>query len=329
MADAAARIAPPFQGQPPMPSSGIRLRVREIMEADHEGVARLLARGFQRPVWYYARALERLSRHPTPPGRSKYGFLMEADGVPVGAVLLIFSTLRSGETTHVRCNVTSWYVEPPYQSYAAAFTSRALRHKDVSYINISARPVARPIIKAQGFQLYSRGQYVAIPALRAGPAEGLVRICGMHTAPDARFEMTDWELLSAHAGFGCMCLWCVTRERAYPFIFLPRVFKRVLPGVQLIYCRDIDDLVRFAGPLGRFLAARGKLIIAIDSNGPIAGLPGRYIEGKSPRFFKGPAPPRLGDISYTQAAMFPWPWPASCDDRTPARDVEIEAATTP
>lgn len=325
MADAAERTAPLFHA--PMPSPGVRLRVREIMEPDREGVARLLARGFQRPVWYYARALERLSRHQTPPGRSKYGFLMEADGVPVGAVLLIFSTLRSGENTHTRCNVTSWYVEPAYQSYAAVFTSRALRHKDVTYINVSARPAARPIIKAQGFQLYSGGQYVAIPALRAG-ASGLVRICGIHAAHDARFETTDRELLSAHAEFGCMSLWCVTRESAHPFIFLPRVFKRVLPGVQLIYCRNIDDVVRFAGPLGRFLALRGKPVIAIDSNGPIAGLPGRYVEGKSPRFFKGPAPPRLGDISYTQAAMFPWPWPRSCDDQTPALNVAGEFAKT-
>jgi hypothetical protein len=318
MADTAGQTAPLSQPQPPMPCYGIHLRVREIMEADHEGVARLLAKGFQRPVWYYARALERLSRHPTPPGRSKYGFLMEADGVPVGAVLLIFSALQSGENTQIRCNVTSWYVEPAYQSYAAVFTSRALRHKDVTYINVSARPAARPIIKAQGFQPYSHGQYVAIPALRVGRTDDPVRICWTDTSPDARFETADQELLSAHEEFGCMCLWCVTAQRAYPFIFLPRLFKRVLPGVQLIYCRDIEDLVRFAGPLGRFLAARGKLVIAIDSNGPLPGLPGRYIEGKSPRFFKGPVPPRLGDITYTQAAMFPWPWATGSDDQPPA-----------
>ena len=44
-------------------SSSGRLRVREITEADHEQVARLLAKGFQRPVWYYAQALSRLSQH--------------------------------------------------------------------------------------------------------------------------------------------------------------------------------------------------------------------------------------------------------------------------
>jgi hypothetical protein len=325
MAETARLTAPLFRRQPPLPPfSGVHLRAREIAEADHDAVATLLARGFQRPVWYYARALEQITRHPTPPGRPKYGMLMEADGVPVGAVLLIFSIRRSEGNTYTQCNVTSWYVEPAYKSYAAVFMSRALRHRDVMYINISARLAARPIIIAQGFQCYSRGQYVAIPPLHLRSTDSTMKICGIDTIPDARFETTDQELLKAHAGFGCMSLWCVTRERAYPFVFAPRRLKRILPGMQLIYCRDVDDLVRFAGPLGRFLAARGKLVIAIDANGPIAGLPGRYFEGKWPRFFKGPEPPRLGDISYTQAAMFPWPWPAGGADQLPAPDAASE-----
>ncbi len=306
MSDAAALTAAPAQAPPPAP--GVRLRVREITVDDHDAVARLLAKGFVRPVWYYAEALRRLSRHATPPGRPRYGFLMEADGVVVGAVLLIFSTLQSGGNTCTRCNVTSWYVEPPYRSYAAVFTSRALRHTDVTYINISARPAARPVVLAQGFRCYSHGQYVTVPALHFGASDGPARICGIDEAPAVPSQASDQELLAAHAAFGCLSLWCVTPERAYPFVFLPRLFKRVLPGVQLIYCRDIADMVRFAGPLGRHLAARGKLLVSIDANGPIAGLRGRYVEGKSPRFFKGPTPPRLGDIAYTQAAMFAWPW---------------------
>ncbi len=312
MAEAALVLDPDRPGSPPV-SPGPRLRVREITEADHAEVALLLARGFERPVWYYAEALRRLSRHAMPPGFPRYGLLMEADGKPVGAVLLIFSTVRSADQTQTRCNVTSWYVEPAYTSYAAIFASRAFRYKDVTYINISARPAARPIIRAQGFRPYSRGQYVAVPAFHSAPPEGPAKICEADTPLDVPFEASDRKLMLAHAEFGCMSLWCVTRERAYPVVFVPRVFKRLLPGVQLIYCRDVNDLVRFAGPLGRYLALRGKFVISIDSNGPIPGLIGKYIEGKSPRFFRGLLPPRLGDIAYTQAAMFPWPWPGGID----------------
>jgi hypothetical protein len=215
--------------------------------------------------------------------------------------------MRVEDNTQTRCNVTSWYVEPTYKAYAALLPSRALRHKNVTYINVSARPAARPIIKAQGFQTYTCGQYFSFPALHLPSAETHVRITDFEILPDAQFELSDYELLFAHAEYGCMSLWCVTRERAYPFIFLPRLFKRMLPGVQLIYCRDVDDLIRFAGPLGRFLALRGKLAVSIDSNGPMPHLIGKYFSNKSPRFFKGPASPRLGDIAYTQPAMFPWP----------------------
>jgi hypothetical protein len=309
MSDAEGLTVPQLQIQPASLSAGVNLRVRDIADADHGAVAQLLAKGFQRPVWYYAEALTRLSRHPTPPGRPRYGLMMEADGVVVGAVLLIFSTLPSAGGACTRCNVTSWYVEPAYKTYAAVFMSRALRHKDVTYINISARPAARPVALVQGFRCYSNGQYVAVPALLLRSAGGSpARICGIDAVPDAPFEASDRELLAAHEEFGCISVWCVTPERAYPFVFLPRRLKGVLPGAQLIYCRDVEEVVRFARPLGRFLASRGMIILSIDSNGPIAGLPGRYVEGKSPRFFKGPNPPRLGDIAYTQGAMFPWPW---------------------
>src|SRR5579871_3603640 len=130
MSDTRGLTASRIRTPPPSPPGRVNLRVREITESDREAVARLLAKGFQRPVWYYAEALRRMSRHPRPPDLPKYGLIMEADGVVVGAVLLIFSTLRSGGNAHTRCNVTSWYVEPEYKPYAAVFTSRALRHKD-------------------------------------------------------------------------------------------------------------------------------------------------------------------------------------------------------
>ena len=73
---------------------------------------------------------------------------------------------------------------------------------------------------------------------------------------------------------------------------------------QLVYCRDIDDFVRFARPIGRFLALRGRPLIIIDANGPIRGLVGHYFAGRMPRYFRGPERPRLGDLAYTEAALF-------------------------
>jgi hypothetical protein len=77
----------------------------------------------------------------------------------------------------------------------------------------------------------------------------------------------------------------------------------VVPFAYLAYCRRLDDFVRFAGPLGRFLAKRGFPFVVLDANGPIEGLIGKYSDG-APKYFKGPDQPRLGDIAYTERVMF-------------------------
>jgi hypothetical protein len=291
----------------PMPVAfGSRLRSREIADGDLETLAKFLGRGLGYPSQYFLRVLNRLAEHPTPAGFPKFGCVLETEERIVGAILLIFSTIWSDDAPAVRCHVTSWCVEPEFRPYATLFFSKALRYPHVTYINISATPATRAIIKAQGFLQYSKGQFVAFPVLNvwSKSKENRVKIVAGDKNPNARFEPHDLDLLKAHSKYGCICLWCETPERAYPFIFHQRLSKRFLPVVQLVFCRDIQDFVRFALPLGLYLAARGRLPVLIDSNGPIRGLVGKYIDGIQPRYYKGPNP-RLGDLSYTQRVMFP------------------------
>ena len=78
----------------------------------------------------------------------------------VGAILMICSALRAGGTLAPRCNLSSWYVEPAFRTYAPLLVSHALRHKDVTYLNVSAAPHTWPIIEAQGFSRYSEGLFI-------------------------------------------------------------------------------------------------------------------------------------------------------------------------
>ena len=55
---------------------------------------------------------------------------------------------------------------------------------------------------------------------------------------------------------------------------------------------------------GRFLLLRGRPFVLIDANAPIRGLLGKYFQGRMPKYFKGPDRPRLGDLAYTETAMF-------------------------
>jgi len=285
-------------------SSPSKIRARQIIDADIPAVVDLLAKGFSRrgrPYWQ--RALERLERHPTPAKYPKYGYALEVDGRIGGVVLLIFTTPRANANRVTWCNVSAWYVDPAYRAYATILTYPALTHKDVTYLNISPAKHVQPIIERQGFVRYTDGQFLAFPLLsRAEDTQ--TRIVSGAEHPDSRFDQADRDLVRSHLEYGCIGFWCVTSERAYPFLFVPRLVRRVVPCVQLIYCPSIEDLVRFARPIGRFLTLHGRPLLLVDSNGPVAGLIGHYFAGRSPKYFRGPNRPRVGDLTYTEAAIF-------------------------
>jgi hypothetical protein len=287
-----------------MVSSVPAIRCRQIDEGDVPAVAELLTRGFpnrNRQFWYHA--LDQLTRREPPPDLPKYGYLLETDGVMVGAILLICSAMRTGGTLSTRCNLSSWYVEPAFRAYAPLLVSQALRHKEATYLNVSAAPHTWPIIEAQGFSRYSEGTFICLPALSAGSSAGKVEVLDAQQPPAANFDPTEQEMLVQHAEHGCVSLWCVTATDASPFVFRPRLVKGFVPCAQLIYCRDIADFARFAGPLGRYLARQGRPIVVVDANGSIPGLLGIFRRGSKPKYFKGPQRPRLGDLAYTEYAI--------------------------
>jgi hypothetical protein len=280
------------------------IRCRQIGEADIHAVATVLGRGFpNRSREFWLRALDRLAGHEPPLGLPKYGYLLESGNDPVGAILLIFSTMHEGEKFTTRCNLSSWYVEPAFRAYATLLVSHALRHKDVTYLNVSAAPHTWPIIEAQGFSRYCDGIFIAMPSLQGLFKNTDVKVFGAGQKPAVGFDPFDQEILSRHAEHGCISLWCETAERAYPFVFCPRLVKHALPCAQMIYCGDIADFVRFAGPIGRYLACRGKPFVIVDSNGTIPGLVGTFRRGSMAKYFKGPQRPRLGDLAYTEYAV--------------------------
>jgi hypothetical protein len=285
-----------------------KIRCRRIGDADAERVVALFTRGFgpRRTRQFWERVIARLAARAAAADAPGYGYLLESEGAAVGAILQIFSTLRGGaqEKPTTRCNVSSWYVDPAFRSYAPLLVSQALKQKGVTYLNISSIPHTRPIVEAQGYLRFSNGVFVALPCLSRAPAGLQARIIAADAQPQAPFDEHERELLRDHANYGCMSLWCETPARAYPFVFRARRIKGLISCAQRIYCRDVADFVRFARPLGAYLAWRGRPLVILDANGPIPGLVGKYFDQTMPKYFKGPAPPRLGDLAYTETALF-------------------------
>jgi hypothetical protein len=285
-----------------------RIRCRQIAKTDFGAVIDLLNRGFpERGRRYWQRGLERQEARPLAPSYPRYGYLLENDGAVVGVVLLLFASLDIGGKIAPRCNLSSWYVEPAFRSQAPLLISIALRHKDVTYLNISPATHTWATVEAQGFKRYSEGQFLALAALGASvPGLRISQIrSGVLTPPEP--AMPEAELLATHAGYGCVSLVCTIPEGSFPFIFRPFIPRKGLlrvPCAQLVYCRDIKDFVRFAGPLGRFLLGRGCLLVTLDANGPIGGLIGAFRRSWGPKYYRGPEAPRLGDLAFTEIVFF-------------------------
>jgi hypothetical protein len=311
--DAAAKraspiVSPGLSATPGVAAAAAAVRCRPITLPDLEAVGALLKKGFgrQRSRLFWRNMLNALGTRPTPAGMPQYGYLMEVGSRPVGVLLALSSTIHAGTTSFTRCNLSSWYIEPEFRPYGSLLSSRVLRHKAVTYINISPAPETWPLLEAQGYRRYSQGLFMSVPLLSAKRSTDVEMIdaAAAGTALDAVTDPFEREVLFDHLKSSCVSVWCKADGFLYPFVFTRRVVWRTVPCFQLVYCRNIKDFVRFARPLGRYLARRGRPLVLIDADAPVEGLIGRYFPDVRPKYFKGPHRPRLGDLAYTEASLF-------------------------
>jgi hypothetical protein len=286
-----------------------QLRCREISETDIDAVAELLTRGFVgRSREYWTQGLRRQAAREVPKRYPRFGYMLDIGGLPVGVLLLLYTTrTENGETT-VYCNLSSWYVEPAFRNYAALLTKIAQKNKEVTYINISPATWTWPIIETQGFNSYCSGLFFSIPALSRGRSGMTIETVSPETRAIEGLAASDIELLTRHARYGCLSLVCRTvGGNALPFVLQPvRIRKGWIapPAMQLIYCRDIAEYVQCAGAIGRLLIRLGKISVILDANARVPGLAGIYTRWRGRKYFKGPHRPRLADLTDTELVLY-------------------------
>jgi hypothetical protein len=281
------------------------VRRREIGAHDIDRTVDLLTSGFgmhRRKRTFWERALARMAAHRTPSGYPKYGYLLECNGTPVGVALMIYSTIVVDGRPRIRCSMSSWYVQPAFRLYGGQLTSCVFRQKEVTFVNITPDPRSFPALEAMGYRRYCTGRFVAAPMLSASPAGAGVRMATTELSVGADLSAFEIQLLLDHRDYGCISVTCEAAGQRHPFVFQRRC-RGLLSFAYLAYCRDVADFVRLAGPLGRFLALRGMPLVVADADGPIAGLIGRYSDGH-PKYYRGPDPPRLGDLAYSERVLF-------------------------
>jgi len=276
---------------------------REIAEKDFSILANLLARGFPRHgARFWQDVLWRLSTRRTPTGFPRYGFLLESHNTIVGVVLTLFREVDIDKTSTIRCNLSSWYVEPEFRCYASLLQPRGPAYSNVTFVNITPARHTLPLLKVQGFTQYSSGLFFAMPTAR-GPWNALVELFSADIGAESNLGTAVGDLLREHTSCGCISVTCRYRNAWYPFVFKKWKPIHGIPSVYLVYCQDVEEFVRFAGPLGRFLAWRGFPLVVLDAVGPLAGLWGKFVSDQ-PKLFKGPNMPRLGDLAFSERALF-------------------------
>jgi hypothetical protein len=280
---------------------------REIGLDDFPVIADLLRIGFpNRSRLYWEEGLRRFAAYTTrPDGVPKFGYLLASGGVPVGVLLLIFSSSVDEGTPRLRCNVSSWYVRPEFRTYASLLPLRAIKNSAVTYINVWPAENTLPTITAQGFTKGAGGYFVGVPALSRVRRDVKIWSRPEEWAQSKFISAAELRLLSDHEKFDCICLWCETKTEGRPFIFRRRVSRHVrLPCAMHIYSHSLDDLKVFAGPIGRFLALRGLPVMLVGSETAPEGIIGKHFPERLQIYFRGPLRPRGSDLSYTDAALF-------------------------
>lgn len=276
-----------------------------MSEADIEAAATLLSVGFpQRSRWEWLAGLQRQRTRPVPESFPRFGLLLESKDRLVGILLTLFSEVEDAGRRSVRCHFSSWYVDPAFKAYSTFLIGPLLRDRSVTFVNLSPAPHTRDIIEAQGFQRFSTGWALTLPWIHLGREPVRVRGFGSGTAT-AAFTVRERLLLEQHHSFGCLCLLVEAKDGWHPFVFTPRRWLgRLVATSYLVYCRDLADYARFAGPLGRTLLRHGIPTVVIDSDDALRRVAGRAISRTQDKYFRGPNKPRAGDNSFSELAIF-------------------------
>ena len=271
------------------PQKTSRVHCRPIGENDLDGLADLLTRGYPRSRHdSWTRGFARWKNLPLVEEVPRYGYMLEGGFGPVGVILLI-SSKRGNQ---IICNLSSMYVEPQWRAHSSLLISLATKLKHVTYLDVSPAPHDWRALQAQGFAPYNFGRSV----LFALPGRGTV-------SDDIPDDLAEAQLLRDHRAMGWVSLTVEKDGIVSPFVFKPHRLDR--PAVQVMdvmFCRGADDLNRCASALARHFLPQGRMGFLVD--GDMEAMLSHYVEGREPRYFKGPYRPILGDLAYTEKAIF-------------------------
>ena len=272
----------------------LRVTCRQIVESDLDRLVDLYMEGFpdtKREFW--TAGMKRLLELPSVEGMPRFGYALETKNGLLGALLML--TSRRGQD--IISNVSAWYVQNAYRAHSMLLVSAATKRKDVIYLNASPAPHTRRTMEAADWKQYTFGQSLVLPHLdlRHGHVSEAI--------PD---DLPERTLLEDHRRWGCASLVCTTSSGLFPFVFRRHRIGakgRNLPVMELIYCRSLIAFERCCGSLARYFLRR-RLGLGLLLDGKSRSFFSIYRPGRDDRLYKGPHPPALNDLAYSEKVIF-------------------------
>lgn len=273
--------------------------IRQIEEDDLPQVLTFLSEHFpERSRAYWEKGLAKISALPFLPGRPRYGFVIDHNGIR-GMALAISSRHGDEEDEQIFINHSSWCVAPSHRGRAnLKFALEASRDPTVTHTSLSSLPHVFNLLRRVGFEDWTTGQIVGIGRCTAPDFLGIISV---EDAALEEISPRELAVLRDHQELGCIAFCVRIKDRLAPMIFLRRMVKRMIPCAQLIYCKHLPDFLANSRAINLHLARAGYPLLIFDANGPVKELLGRYYPGKAPKFFKG-AKPRC-DVDHTYSEL--------------------------
>jgi len=276
------------------------MKIREIEEADVPSITTLFSEAFpRRRATYWQRGFENMRRLPAIPGRTRYGYLFEADE-KVRGVLLSLST-QIGDACP-RVNLSSWYAHPSYRMTAGLLHARVMNQKSGSYLNLSPAENVVPMLDALGFKPYTAGVCLL---------DARVALCPSRGWQLTRYDPSKTNVLPAaltttaerHHRYGCTVLMLhYGSAPAELLIYRVKWIKGILPCAQMIFGAP-EQVLAAAGPLMRHLLRRAIPLALVDIIEPCNMFGARTYAGRNLRYSHGTAP-AVGDMLDSEFALF-------------------------
>jgi hypothetical protein len=276
------------------------MAIREITEDDLDATRNLLVEGFPlRSRGDWGKGLAHLGSLPPVEGFPRYGYLVDADEEPQG-VLLTITTDHGADG--VRTHMGGWYVRERCRHSALLLLREVLELQDTTFVNPAPADHIVRVLELFGFEPYTAGLAVfdLRTAMRRRSSRGVVERLGAGDLAD--LSESERRIAEDHLRMGCGVLRLETDGRAGLLIHRRKWIKRSLPCSQVIYA-DPHLVLQLAKPVMRALASHGSLLTVFDVDTGIEPAVGRVFR-RGIRYFKGAKAPAVGDLAYSEFAVF-------------------------